>query len=284
MAINTRALFFNIKKRTLLIFGIILFIFSSLITITEGGVIVYNFFNKSIRQKAIFYENISRLATEVNITHFNSLLGNPAYINLESNLKEYIFVNDLFYVQGVTNSNDKVLAYSVTTRDRSFNPKVPFFEKVLLGKSNFKDINEYTIGSGQDPNWAISYLGAHDLFYTEGYYLANPGGYQSIFFSMTKSGYIDYEKYKIIPQYESENLALPWLEDSPTLSTDTQSKKDYLLEEKEFLDFRKENINTINTFTILGPFIAPKDLLVIRDGSPYYYLFGPEYNQVRLLN
>ena len=277
MKINSEQLTNYLKRKTVLIFGLSLFFLSSLITITQGGSIIWNFFDESFRYKKVLYNKIEQLATETNIAYFQSLLGNPVYINSGSNIKEYIFVNDLFYVQGITDKNDKVLAYSVTTRDKNFNPNPPFFKEIRIGKSSFKDINRIEWLSGS-PSWIISLPGAHDLFYTEGYYLANPGGYQTMFLSTTMAGYVDYDKFEMIPYYQTPNINLTFSDGFGYILP----KKNQTPEEKEIDNFRQKNINTINTYTILGPFVALNDFIDIRGEYPSY-LFGPEYNQVRLL-
>lgn len=277
--INLEHIFYFLKKKTVIIIGVILFLLSSLITITQGGDILLRFLNESVRHKEVLYNTLKHLSTETNISYFESLLGKPIYINSYKKVTEYIFVNDLFYVQGITDKSDKILAYSVTTTDRNFNPIVPFFEKISLGKSEFKDIKKEEPKMYDEPEWIISYLGAHDLFYTEGYYMANPGGYQSIFFSITSSGYIDYRKYITIPDYESPTVSLTF-----NKLIDFKVSKENSVFPEDVKIFRNENTNLVNTYTVLGPFIALNEFLDIRDGSPYYYLLGPDYNQVRLMN
>lgn len=270
---KTENIFHILKKKIVIIIGATLFLLSSIITITQGGSLLHNFFNESFRHKENLYTTLKHLATETNVEYFKSLLGQPIYINDFDDVREYIFVNDLFYVQSITDKNNKVIAYSVTTTAEDFNPEVPLFEGIKLGKSKFTDLNTKE-NSYNTPNWIISFLGAHDLFYSEGYYLGNPGGYQSVFFSITESGFINYKEYKEPPYYES-----------PTINFPFKRLMGFNLEQpKELSEFRKINTNIINTYSVLGQFVTPNDFLKIRKGSANYYLFGPNYNQVRLLN
>lgn len=268
--INLEKILKFLKKKTVIVVGVILFVLSAVITITQGGSILLNFLNQSVRHKEILYSNLRHLATETNIDYFKSMLGNPVYTNSFKTVNEYIFVDELFYVQAVVDKKDKVIAYSVTTRDPKFNPKVPIFNNIILGKSKFIDTNIFN----KKPDWIISMLGAHDLFYSEGYYLGNPGGYQSIFFSMSGVSGNDGE-YVPPPYYQSHSLKLTF--------NDLQNGNSEILPE-DVSTFRENNTNLINTYSMLGKFVSPDDFKEIRDGNPRFYLFGPDNNQVRLLN
>ena len=98
-------------------------------------------------------------------------------------------------------------------------------------------------------------------------------------FSITSSGYIDYRKYITIPDYESPTVSLTF-----NKLIDFKVSKENSVFPEDVKIFRNENTNLVNTYTVLGPFIALNEFLDIRDGSPYYYLLGPDYNQVRLMN
>jgi len=263
-----------IKKPIVLVVGIALFTLSSLITVSDGIRLIWDYANRSVREKQYWYENINKLATETNAKYFESILGSPVYINSYSNgtlnLKEYIFVNNFFYVQAIIDDSDKIIGYSVTTRDPSFNPPVPIARyeanDLFLGKTSFLDIRK----EFGNPSWLISYLGAHDLFYSEGYYFGNIEGYQTFYLSMSLAGYINLDdgKYMTPPDYQSH--ITPSLNSSHDLT--------------EVAEFLETNTNIVNTYTVLSPFISAADVALIRNKNPGIYLFGPDYNQVRLLN
>ncbi len=260
-----------LKKPAVIVFGVVIFFFSSLITIVEGGGILEQKVFAPMRYKAVLYDKLANLAPETNINYFISQLGEAAFINTyKSGLREYIFVHKLFYVQAIVDKSEKVIGYSVTTRDKNFNPRFSFFD-IYLGKSTFQDLAK-EFGDSRKPDWLISYLGAHDLFYTEGYYMGNPGGYQSFFFGMSMAGYSNENEYSVIPDYQTKDL---------TLSFGSLGEEELPQEIQTFL---ANNANTINTYSILSPFVSIKDIASIRDGDVYFYLFGPNQNQVRLLD
>jgi hypothetical protein len=268
---NMQRIFKTLKKPTVILFGIVIFFFSSLITIVEGGGILEQKVFAPMRYKSVLYDKLANLAPETNVNYFISQLGEAAFINeYKSGLKEYIFVHKLFYVQAIVNKSGKVIGYSVTTRDKNFNPRFSFFD-IYLGESTFQDIAK-EFGGSRKPDWLISYLGAHDLFYTEGYYMGNPGGYQSFFFGMSMADYSNEKQYSVIPDYQTKDLSLNFgslgEEDLP----------------QDIQTFLAENVNTINTYSILSPFVSIEDIASIRDGDIYFYLFGPDQNQVRLLD
>jgi hypothetical protein len=273
----TGKLYAFLKKPVVLTVTVLLFLCSSLITITGGIGIAYNYLHEDVQHKQRLYEKLDSLATETNILYFKSVLGEPIYINpgYSNGLKEFIFVDPEFYVQAITSPEDKVIGYSVTTRDLNFNPKVPLYD-IRLGISTFTEVK--TQSGNVFPDWIVSYLGAHDLFYTEGYYSGNPRGYQTTFFSMTASGYIDDDNYMVVPDYESPDILSSFKE---YIGRSVQNSRPPVPD--EVIDFWKSDTNTVNTYTILGPFVSFGDIAPIRDGSPYYYIFGPDLNQVRLL-
>ena len=137
----------------------------------------------SVDQK---YEKIDALATEVQIDYFKKYLGDPVFINYSEGRtqQEYVFVDDDFYVQAVTNSDGKVLAYAVTVRNGSFNPvlKLPETE-IALGLTKLEDL-------GQMPNRIChGFIGNFGSFYYEENYFGRPGRYQTYFLGVSSAGY-----------------------------------------------------------------------------------------------
>lgn len=210
-------------------------------------------------------------------------MGEPVYVNSyqKKKLKEFIFVDDAFFVQAVTDDLDKVLMYSVTIRKRKFFPKVPM-QNLWLGKSTFTDAKKIFNKNSKGPDWIISGVGFHDYFYSEGYYLANPGGYQTLGLSLSMVGSLE-EKVTDITNmptgYVSPNVGFTFSQEIDYQVSQGDSDK-YPSEVKEFSD---NNKNIINTYSIFGPFVSTGDILGIRE-DPTTYLLGPEQNQVRLLN
>lgn len=183
-------------------------------------------------------------------------------------VKEYIFGSKYYYVQALTDSANKVLAYGITTRDKNFipsftilqdlyyaDPKNPSDETKLksgaeiitLGKTKFSDIGT--------PDNIFAYLGVHDFYYHEEYYYGNPGNYQSFFFAANESGYLDVDN-------DSLDFFLSNKKIDPMDST--------------VVTFRKNSI--INTIYITAPGEGFDNVMLRK------YLVGPDYNQVRAIS
>lgn len=182
----------------------------------------------------------------------NNIVGNDMVNLLPKNekqeeLKEYIFVNDLFYVQAVADSNNKVLLYSVTTRQKDFNPSLKILDdsiEIILGKTKFSDINE-------EPEKEYGWAGAHSFFYTEEYYFGNPGNYASYYFSINDAGYLNLIEDFPYNLFVNENF----IKDNPT----------------EMQKFRENSI--INTYTVASPFLGIMEKVS-------NFSFGPSHHQV----
>jgi hypothetical protein len=115
-----------------------------------------------------------------------------------------IFVDRDFFVQTITDSDDTVLAFSVTTRNRRF---APTFEwppnigwrerrrlskqwgetyrpqvRVRLGHTRFSDFGDEERYDFAGPRFRIS-VGAHNYAYSESTSPGNPGDYQTFVFT-----------------------------------------------------------------------------------------------------
>lgn len=86
------------------------------------------------------YTNLSRVSIYVPIDYNKKFLGDPVFINHNDNKKqkEYIFIDPDYYVEIVTDLNDTVLSYAITTNNKDFNPilKISGVE-IQLGKTTF---------------------------------------------------------------------------------------------------------------------------------------------------
>jgi len=189
--------------------------------------------------------------------------ADPKITNPVLVVKEYIFGNQYFYLQVLTDSSDRVLAYGVTTRKADFNPSFkilehgrvlpdnvekanPFAHKITLGKTHFSDFP-------YSPENIFAYLGARRLYYHEEYYFGNPGDYQSYFIGVNDSGYVDIN-------YDNFDFSL---------------KDEINPDDKNVANFRKRS--TINTILVT----FPKGF-----GEPALrkYLIGPDLDQVRVIS
>jgi len=112
---------------------------------------------------------------------------------------ENIYVDRDFYVQALTDKDNTVLAFGVTTRKKWFRPKLlspggywrepglirrvlrlggrisPIFN-VKLGKTRFSELEQ--------PVAVAGFLGAHNFGYWEAHWLGHPGNYQHYVFGV----------------------------------------------------------------------------------------------------
>lgn len=200
------------------------------------------------------YNLLNKLITEVQINYFTKYLGKPVFINYSKDKaqKEYIFVNEFYYVQTITDSNDKVLAYTVTVRDKDFNP-TPTFNRltgtnITLGKTSLKQIR---LSSGMSPMSCVGFLFASNPpFYYEKYYYGRPGHYQTYLFGIANSGYININyqgnDFSVLMKANKESI----------INCDMVSDK-----------FRQNAI--INSYSVVS-----------KSADNLIFGFGPEYTQV----
>jgi hypothetical protein len=235
---------------------LVLFIFAILGGL-GGLILVFNFLETTLFKKAYAKRRLAKLAPSTTINFFNSILGSPTFVNDGGETKQYVFVDDLFYVTAVTDLSDKVLAYSVTTRRKDFHPSFtlgPYsitreMVVIKLGKSTFSEINKLGDYSGR----VSSGLGARRSFYSEEYYFGNPGRYQTYLFCVNDAGFTRMGDPQVL------NIGA-------TTTSDPQIQR-----------FRKSTI--INTYTITAPHLTSDTLR-----SKGVSWIGPDLDQVRILN
>lgn len=272
------------RSPTKLFIGLLVFLISSSMIIINGVGLAWNFYYQKIQWKQRSYELINSLAADVNIGYFESKLGKAAFLNVaeKTNKKEYIFVNKNYYIDAITDKNGKVLMYSVTTRNINFNPTSPD-GKIVLGKSRFIDLaNNDFFG---EPIEIISWLGAHDAFYMEGYYWGNPMNYQIYYYSNSDAGFNNYDDSDYVgnPNYfpgyieNGQPKMFAMLIDEEVSGEGPEYKKS-----SEIMEFRKRNTRIINTYTITAPFITVGEMADYFKERDSFYFLGPDKNQVRL--
>ncbi|KJL04353.1 ETEC_3214 domain-containing protein [Priestia aryabhattai] len=164
--------------------GVVLFVsLATAIALISGllssGKEIKNFLLDTFLRETVLYEKIDKLNTGVQISYFNKLLDKPVIIRpwggtLFPKYKEYIYVNDDFFVKSITDESNTVLYYGVTTRKQGFNPKLPyvFGEDLKLGKTQIGEIK------ATPENFVIDASSKFE-YYHESYYFGNPGKYRS---------------------------------------------------------------------------------------------------------
>jgi hypothetical protein len=221
---------------------------SALITISTLGSTLLS----KIRHKRILLNKLNRLSAGVNIDYFQTVLGDPPVFKTTLDQRcEHIFVNRYFYVQAITNMEDSVIVFSVTTRTRRFNPVLTLGPysltgeslRVRLGRTKFAE-TDVLVKSPKLSCW----IGAHSFHYFEESYFGNPANYQTFIFAINDAGYMHH----------------PPISGGEELSIEDPSVK----------EFRREAV--INTYTITAPSASGKDLKG--------FWCGPNYNEVRILD
>lgn len=224
-------------------------LFSSLITISTFSSTLFS----RLKHKRILLNKLDRLSAGVNIDYFQTVLGDPPVFKTTADQRcEHIFVNRYFYVQAITNMEDSVIVFSVTTRTRHFNPILtlgpysPTDESlsVRLGRTTFAETDVLV----KSPKLSCS-IGVHSFHYSEESYFGNPANYQTFIFAINDAGFMHHH---------------PPISGREELSIDDPSVK----------EFRREAV--VNTYTITAPSASGKDLKG--------FWCGPNYNEVRILD
>lgn len=270
--LNLEKIVSRIKKSDIaIIIGILIFLAASFSTLYQGYELAKTSYLSSIGYKSFLLSNISKLTAGENFDYFKSVLGPPVFTNkINDRITEYIFVFKYCFVQAIVkNSSDSVVMYSITTREKDFNPVFRIWNgrddwlSIVLGKSTFTDltsINYGGFGNGQFDNSVYLYVGAHDWSYAEKYWLGNAGNYQSYIFADNMSGYENWNG-----THHSDSFNFPY-------STTTN--------DSDFQRYRK--MASINTYAITAPFIfLDKEIGFTNniDGL----IIGPDFNQIRIL-
>ena len=260
---------------------LVLFAISSLITIYNGWEIGSDLYSEHFKHEEMLLDKISHLSADTNIVYFESLLGQPVFVNAYANTfnkenpsdyREYIFVDDLFYVQAVTDASSKVLIFSVTTRSKDFHPTLslgPYSANeeqhflVELGKTHFENAFD------SSPEKVLSYMGANRFSYAEYYYFGNPGNYQTYILGYNQAGYLGSSVDKLVD--------VPWIfdEDLPETKPDEASTGKY---DSRVIAFRRAA--TVNTYAVTSPFLDNFN----GSGILKNFFPGPDYGQVRILD
>jgi len=227
-------------------------------------------YNETFGSTQVEYNKINKLSTNVHISNITKVLGEPTTMNdydKDDNLKEYIFVNKLYYVDVLTNHDEKVLSYAVTSREKTF---MPTFSRppvqyngeplsITLNKSTLKDVSPTIEKTNYSTYPTCKVLfGVRRFWYFEGLYDGNPDDYQSVYYGINDAGYIqNWDNISSLAQqigFESSNCS------------DISE------------DFRRAA--TINTFMITAPF----EFMALESSKAANIKFGVDSDEVRVIN
>lgn len=128
---------------------------------------------------------LRHLACEVQVRTFEDALGRPPqYRSQGETTNEYLFVLEDVYVQAITDRNDSVTHFAITTRSSRFHPtlSLPGVGEVVLGRTTFSELD------GGLSNGLSAWVGARRSSYAEAYYVGNPGYYQTYVVALNDAG------------------------------------------------------------------------------------------------
>lgn len=189
-------------------------------------------------------DNINVIYTGSSIKYIESIFGVPVKEEHSENgeISEYTYSFKKFYLQVVYNKNNRVIFYSVTSKDKNFHPKVPYLGGVL--GDSFESF-------GNNIDYLQSGYSSKFYQYEEGHFLGYPGNYRNFYLSYNPAG-IEYMELKPLTDWYNNNNSYP--------------------DAEELIEFRKNNAP--NTFGV-------GDINGSHDGPELFYGIGIEYYDAR---
>lgn len=153
-----------------------------------------------IGRRRAAYRRLQRLTPNVQLAHFSEVLGlTPIYKGRLDGLSEAIFRHVDFYVQVLSDTDDQVVFYSVTTRNTKFKPSLwpnkihpeahPRPPTGRLGEVSFEEISTggtHVVGATLFIRGATA-----PTEYIEAYYYGYPGWYQHFVAGLNECGPIE---------------------------------------------------------------------------------------------
>jgi len=272
--------FINISKNIGKILFFLIFIYG-LITAIIG---LYNIFKNFLFQNDDLYQKLSQIDIGANKQYVDNLIGKPFLVrnlpeylyndeNCEGektgleNFIESIYKNGKFYLQTISGENNEIIAYSITIKNKTFNPLIPlefyhrrkekdgsyvtekYISGLRIGKSSFGDLMDDSpqrIGFGN--------LNQH-TFYLEYHYFGRAGSYKDYLFGVSPYGF----HYNEDLYRKMTELAFLYLDDSNNLQNNL-----------DFFNWRARD--KINTFGVIGTDEDIKERLL---NYFFYYGIGP---------
>jgi hypothetical protein len=271
-----------------------------------------NWWRRTFGRRADRRARLARLGTGARLGFFESVLGEPPAMRqtvIKTDAVEWIgsddpeydpsgeiqwrqvtmifevstFVDREYFVQTVTDTDETVLAFSVTTRSPRFKPvfEIPSppslvqrlrwkhktgerfrpVVKLKLGKTTFADLFP-------EPNYFTGWLfrigiGAHSHFYSEKTYLGNPGYYQTFVWTASDAARHGAFAFKRSVHQEIDGDQWPGADESgPNWEEMPETRR-----------FRSATV--ITTYTVIHPSLMIENYPRER--------FGPHEDEIRLL-
>ncbi|MBF1802738.1 ETEC_3214 domain-containing protein [Alloalcanivorax profundimaris] len=278
------------KHPVILVLSLIVVVLSSFITVIEGGAKIHDMYKSTIGHNAEIDKKLNSLNVEVDIGYFDGILGPPAiknkrnltrkYYSIESlmdesknpkeleekiSYNEYFYVDELYFVQAVTDEDNKVGMYSITSRSSTYIPeiKTDLGDIIFLGKSTYNETKK-------KPRKVAGLLGMnlkHFNYYEV--FLFDPGNYRYAIYSSNPNGYFD------------SVGGLDWEIGDVFAKGFSVDDDDFPMHGKHD-EFRKST--TINTYSVTTPWFRGIDLS--DEGVNYggaQINFGPHVDQVGMV-
>ena len=196
------------------------------------------------------------------------------------------FIDSDYYVQAISDDDEAVLAFSVTTRSPRFHPVYQVHRppgllerlrwrrvygqpyrplvSLKLGRTTFADLDPPDLEQFAGPHFIVS-MGAHNHAYSEMTYMGNPGNYQS--FVWTASDAARHGRFGDGMAVRNEISGDEWPDPS---RPDIEPDWDQMVNTQRF---RRDTV--ITTYTVIHPSLSLANYPLER--------FGPHENDVRLL-
>jgi hypothetical protein len=280
-----------------------------------GGA-VRAWWRRTLGRRADRYARLARLGTGAHLSFFVAVLGEPPAMTstvIKDDYIEYVrpgdpdwddgapggqerrvgraflvstFIDRDYYVQTISDDDNTVLAFSVTTRSRRFQPVLqvprppgplvrwrwrrihgrPYLAPVYvrLGHTSFADLDSPDRESFSPPHFRIM-MGAHNHAYSEIVYKGNPGYYQTFVWTASDAARQGRFGKGMLVAQEIEGDEWP----KPDGGGDEPEWSDM----RETQRFRRETV--ITTYTVIGVSLGLENYPIDR--------FGPHENLVRTL-
>ena len=276
---------------------------------------IRGFWRRTLGRRSDRYGRLARLGTGAHLSFFTAVLGEPPAMRrtvLKADVKEFIgsddpafdptaegsqvrlvplrfgvstFIDRDYFVQAITDQDQAVIAYSVTTRSNWFCPVLEIPRRpglitrlrwrrkfgawravvhVKLGRTTFADLDPSNPDEFNGPHLRVN-MGAHNYAYSEIEYKGNPGYYQS--FAWTASDAARQGRFGLGMSVQQEVGGDEWPnQEDPSAGPDWQTMDDTQR-------FRRETV--ITTYTVIGPSLWLENYPLER--------FGPWVDEVRTL-
>lgn len=286
-------------------------------------------YRRTLGRRRDRYERLARLAPGAQLSFFQAVHGEPAAIKsrVERNIYEVatpghplydarlrdefdeahdvlvqaaflecIFIDRLYYLQTISDEDETVLAFSVTTRRKRFRPRFeaptrigmlrrlrwrreagtpfrPLF-RVRLGRTRFNDLDPDDPGEFAGPHLQAT-SGVRMFRYSELYYYGNPGHYLTYVFTASSAapGRADWRRLgEVIQQAGYHEWPYPMRPDPYEQAPPDPDREPEWESLTAAHEFRRRTV--ITTYTAIHPKLWAVN---------YPTTFGPHGDEVRML-